>query len=136
MPAKNNQMDDPMLPPDFPEGWRPNPGDVVEGKVVDLDRAYSTYQGSYYPIITIEQADGKQVAVHAFHSVLKNELVKRKPKNGERIRIVYLGKKEHKQQGMNPIEVYKVTSESAFSQDLWDAFEPAKRPGIEEEPPF
>lgn len=70
--------------------WRPEPGDKIYGKVVDI----SENQGEYepYPLLEIETADGAMVAVHAFHTVLKSELAKKRPSPGDSIGIKYLGK--------------------------------------------
>ncbi len=72
------------------EAWRPKPGERVIGTVVDVD-ARTTEFGTY-PIVVLLTDNGDEVAVHGFHSVVKNELAKRPPQLGERLGIKYLGK--------------------------------------------
>jgi hypothetical protein len=59
---------------DFPSGWKPAPGDSIEGKIVDLDVRHGEYDP--YPVVTLETSRGA-VAVHACHEVLRNELARR-----------------------------------------------------------
>jgi len=54
------------------KGWRPAPGDVVLGVLVEISEAESEF--GIYPLLTIEEPDGNLVNVHAFHAVLKNNL--------------------------------------------------------------
>lgn len=74
------------------EAWKPGPGDKLTGVIVDVDSR--TTEFGTYPILTVVADDGREVAVHAFHTVLKNELAKRAPRIGERIGLKYLGKSE------------------------------------------
>ena len=76
--------------------WRPDQGDddLLVGTVVDIDRGTSDYEP--YPLLTIIKEDGTEVAVHAFHTVLKNELIRQQPQLGERIGIKYLGEQQTK----------------------------------------
>ena len=85
--------------------WRPDqdhPKTIV-GTIVDIDQGQSEYQGAY-PILTIAVEDpgkfaidsGNELAVHGFHSVLRNELIKKKPNIGERIGIIFGGEVETK----------------------------------------
>lgn len=72
------------------EGWRPEPGARIVGTVIDIaanDMGYGPYA-----IVTLETASGP-IAVHAFHTVLRRELAKRRPKVGDQLDITYLGKK-------------------------------------------
>jgi hypothetical protein len=77
--------------------WRPDQDDeaLLVGEVVDIDSGSSEYQGTY-PILTIRKDDGEEVAVHAFHTVIKNELIRQRPKAGERIGIKFLGEQPTK----------------------------------------
>lgn len=74
------------------QGWKPDVGDKIVGTIVALDQRDSDYGGTY-PIVVLrpEPDEGFNVAVHAFHTVLKNELAKLQPLVGERIAIVYRG---------------------------------------------
>lgn len=70
--------------------WRPEPGDKIYGKVVDISQNQGDYEP--YPLLEIETPDGAMVAIHAFHTVLKSELAKKHPVAGDSIGIKYLGK--------------------------------------------
>lgn len=90
-------------------GWKPEKGDSVIGEIVSISEAPGTNWGPY-PLIEIEKDDGTAVAVHAFHGVLKGELERLAPNEGDRIGIKYLGKK----QGTNQeYEAYNVALERA-----------------------
>ena len=80
----------------LPSAWRPDQEDpdTIIGKVVDIQVGTSDYDP--YPLIVIQQDDGSEKAIHGFHTVLKNELLRNKPQIGERIGIKYLGEQETK----------------------------------------
>jgi len=74
-------------------GWKPEVGEQVIGTIVEIGEAPGTNWGPY-PVLTIEREDGTgEVAVHAFHSVLRREIETRQPTEGDKIGIRYLGKK-------------------------------------------
>lgn len=76
--------------------WRPDKEDTdtLIGVVTDIQMASSDYEP--YPLVVIRRDDGSEVAVHAFHTVLKNELLRHKPNIGERVGIKYLGEQPTK----------------------------------------
>lgn len=74
---------------EFPPAWRPEPGDVLVGKVVRYDRGFTMY--GEVRTVTIERDNGERVAVWLSSTVLLNEFAKQKPKPGERIGLKYLG---------------------------------------------
>lgn len=79
---------------EFPEAWRPQPGDTICGPIVKIATAHG-WQDRPYPIITLRTAtlDREQdIAVHAFHEVLRNELAARSPQVGDVLTITFLGK--------------------------------------------
>ena len=80
----------------FAEAWKPEPGDKLIGTVVDLDERDSAYGDEPYPIVTVQDDDGNELAFHAFHTVARNELAKQRPAIGDRIGIAYHGKKNGK----------------------------------------
>lgn len=101
---------DRMNDPD-PEGWRPEVGDTIIGTIEDIGSRISDFNGEPYPILTIAQEDGSVVAVHAFHSVLKNEIDALNPSIGDEIGVRYDGPKEPKgglKKGMSAYESYRV----------------------------
>ena len=86
----------------FPGAWRPEkPGEKLIGELTDVDMRESEY-GDPYPILTVlSEADGLEYAWHAFHTMARNAVAKKKPQIGERVGIVYAGVGEA-QPGMNP----------------------------------
>lgn len=108
----------------FAEGWRPNEGDRVVGRVVDVDSGWSDYTSSNYPIITVhDEETDKDVALHCFHHVLKKEVLKYKPQIGERIGVVYKGKVDSKD-GLRKIATYVVKVEGRTGTAVYDNMEP------------
>lgn len=106
------------------EGWRPEPGDVLTGKVVGYGTGWSDYTGAAYPIVTIKPADSDAVAVHAFQTVLRNELAEKRPLVGEVIDIAYHGKREHKSNKSMTVAHYVVFvhDREGSGADFWQAF--------------
>jgi hypothetical protein len=82
----------------FPEAWRPNPGDTITGYVVKVAAADGDY--GPYPVVTVRTTQLPQgevdVAVHAFHDMLRSELADRQVQEGDQITITYLGKHPEK----------------------------------------
>lgn len=111
-----------------PEGWRPNPGDSITGKVLDL----TTGQGDYakYPIVTLQTKDG-EVNVHAFHHTLKNRLREMRPKRGHTLTITFLGEvpQTRKSDGEpimvdgKPKTLMMYSADSPEFEFNWDTFE-------------
>lgn len=75
----------------LPSAWRPDQDDpdILVGEVIEIEVGSSDY--GRYPILIVRKKDGEEKAVHGFHSVLQNELVKHRPQVGERVGIKYLG---------------------------------------------
>src|ERR1700749_2247450 len=90
-----------------PEGWRPEEGDSITGKVTNLDLGWSDHQNASYPIVTLEGDDGTLTSVHAFHAVLQSRLKSARPKLGDRLTITFHGKRETKD-GKRTVAVYSV----------------------------
>lgn len=72
--------------------WKPEPGDIVTGRVVDIEM----FDGKFgtYPLLMLETDDGDEIAVHAFHTVLKSELARKRPQPGDLIGIKFQGDPE------------------------------------------
>lgn len=72
------------------EPWRPNPGDTIEGEVVELD----TRDGGYgpYPIVTVVTDDDREVTVHCFHEALRGQVESKNVAVGDTIGVIYRGK--------------------------------------------
>lgn len=103
-------------------GWRPQEGDVIEGIVSSVSRAWSDWSQSFYPLVTIRNGKGEDVDVHAFHHTLQARLMEVKPKVGERLEIAYLGKRPTAD-GKREVAIYKVTAPDATGQEVWDSLE-------------
>jgi hypothetical protein len=116
----------------YPEAWKPEPGASLAGTMTGVEMIDPNGQGAY-PCVTIRSEDGQEHAVHAFHSVLKRELARRRPKPGDPLAIVYEGKKKggaygeyhsYRVQGGQPKEVN------------WDAMLPEDERQASSEPPI
>lgn len=103
---------DAALDQDYAEGWKPQPGEKLIGTVT----AISSREGDYgrYPIITVKKEDGTEIAAHAFHDVLREELVNAKPQVGGRIAIKYVGQPAGKN-----YHVYRVRTDTPTD---WNQF--------------
>lgn len=95
-------------------GWRPNPGDSITGEVVDVQVGGGEFGD--YPIVAVVTEDGEKVLIHAFHSVLKNQLRKVKPMPGDTLTVTFIGKEPTKD-GEREFHNYSVNSSS-----VWSAF--------------
>lgn len=78
------------------QGWRPEPGDLVTGTVVQRtlrrDQQYAGVRGDYsYPVVTLERTDGTFVALHCFHTTLYNGMKDAKVQTGDLITVQYNG---------------------------------------------
>jgi hypothetical protein len=72
--------------------WMPEKGDILVGEVVGLrmgnDNGYGTY-----PVVIYKQDDGEFIALHAFHTLIREQLREAKTVIGKRQMIAYDGKK-------------------------------------------
>lgn len=102
----------------YPDSWKPGPGESIKGIVTALDARDGGF--GPYPILTIRQDDGTELAVHGFHTVLKNEIIERRPAVGDPFEITYLGRKGDGGSYGNGYEAYRVGGkDKEFS---WDQF--------------
>ena len=104
----------------FAEGWRPKPGDKLIGTVTDRDLRESDYEEQEpYVILTVEVeegstqagemiAPGTEIAWHAFHTIARNEIVKRAPAVGDHVGIAYHGPAEKAAPGQKPAERFRL----------------------------
>ena len=67
----------------FAQSWKPAPGGEVEGVVVGLNNRVIENHPDGYPIVTIRQENGEDIAVHGVHQVLKDEITKRNLRVGD-----------------------------------------------------
>ena len=89
----------------IPEGE----GEVIEGTVQEVIDAWSDQRQGHYPLLIVQADDGDTRAVHGFTTVLYNELMRKQPMPGDRIRIVYLGVSKNAKAGQNPAKRFRVT---------------------------
>lgn len=75
--------------------WRPNPGDtLLNPTVVGVRKGGVGGEYGTYPILVVESTDGDILAIHAFHTLLRDRLAEIKPTPGTVIEsITYLGEK-------------------------------------------
>jgi hypothetical protein len=100
-------------------GWRPEPGDLLIGKVVRITKGTSCYgDNGSYPIIGVQTEDGQVLNVHAFHAVLRSELARTRPEVGDMIGIAYEGKPKDRSYEMYRVECDKPSTKS--SEPDWD----------------
>jgi hypothetical protein len=100
--------------------WRPQVGDKIVGTLVAIGTRASQFGDQPYPLLTLATDKG-EVIIHAFHSVLKNELAAQRPQVGDRIGIVFNGKPDGKR-----YEHYRLVVErDAPQQELdWNTVAP------------
>lgn len=65
---------------------------------------WSDKSGEEYPLLTLENG----VQVHCFHTALRREILSRKPRIGDRIKIRYDGEKPHKTDSYKTVHHYTV----------------------------
>ena len=104
----------------FPESWRPEPGDRLAGKVVEIDERDGGF--GPYPVVTIETEDGTEVTAHLFHTVARRELARQRPEVGDRIAIKYFGRRGDANYESYRVAVEKVNPLQKQSPN-WDAIE-------------
>lgn len=116
---------------DFAPAWQPEPGDILRGKVKQLDMGYSDY--GPYPIVTVtssDPADDGDYAIHCFHEALRNKLTDLKPAEGDEIAIKFFGETAAKD-GKRKYMKYGVKMEGG-PRDFWG--EKTAKPNADPEP--
>jgi hypothetical protein len=128
----------------FPEPWKASKGDKLIGELVDLDMRDSEY-GDPYPILTVDAGDGSTMdgdpirgehAWHAFHTMARNEVAKKRPQIGEQVGISYHGKGQAAP-GMNAPERWRLIVDRPRSEQPpidWDAIAAQPEPAATPEP--
>jgi hypothetical protein len=111
------------LDKDYADAWRHEVSDKIIGEVVDLSEREGKF--GVYPIVTLRQDDGTELAVHAFHDVLANELGRIAPSPGDVIGIRYMGK--HPEKGYHQ---YRVRRAGGSSSVNWAKYGPQSGPSV------
>jgi hypothetical protein len=78
---------------DIAPAWRPEPGTTMVGTLNGLRMGRDGGYGEY-PILIYTLDDGSVVSLHAFHTILRDQLREMKPKTGDRHLVHYIGKLE------------------------------------------
>jgi hypothetical protein len=112
------------------KGWTPNPGDTMMGVITSIKASTPSDYG-IYPIVTIKPDDGDElVALHCFHSLIRNKLLEARPAVGERIAVKYFGEvegKNSKSRGgtRDPYHSYSLVVDRSTPDEgsvSWDSF--------------
>lgn len=121
------------------DAWRPEvPGEQLHGVVTDIDTAWSKFRAQkapndpdagFYPLLTIQDAAGIEHKVHAFRTVLYNEVLRKQPIVGETVAITFVGIGAERD-GMNGAHIYRVKVEGRTGgPDPYKGLRPASGPG-------
>ena len=81
--------------PEQVEGWKPDPGDELIGKVVRVNTRKMDDEPDY-PVVTIQQEDGEKLAFHAKPQMARERIEEEQPIPGDEIAVRYLGKEQGK----------------------------------------
>lgn len=78
--------------------WRPEAGDRIDGDVVRIMARTTIVEGkpSKYPILIVNAGEPEYRAVHAFHSILQDQLREARVKAGDKVSIFFGGEVESK----------------------------------------
>jgi len=106
---------------DFSPAWRPQPGEKVAGIVTDQTERDGGF--GRYPIVTMRQENGEEIALHCFHEVLQGELARIAPKVGDMIGVAYRGK--HPERGYHQYRVRRAGGDSGVDWGRYSADTPA-----------
>jgi hypothetical protein len=82
----------------FAPAWRPEAGDILEGKVTEVTSRVTDY--GEYPIVTLDTEEGRtkdnemisgEIAVHGVHTSLRNQIADGKPQPGDYVGVWFQG---------------------------------------------
>ena len=94
----------------YAPGWRPAIHESVQGTIIELaERA--GYDDKPYPIVVLRKDSGDEVALHAFHTVLRSKLAEVEAAVGDRLAVRYEGRIKSKTAGHKPYHGYSVALE-------------------------
>lgn len=95
-------------------------GEGVEGVIVALDVTGSEYTTDEIPVITLKQDDGVFRGIRGYHSTLRRDLNDLELKVGDRLAIVYGGKKQTRD-GKRTYHAYTVRKAAGSESPASDA---------------
>jgi hypothetical protein len=126
-PYKDMTLSDLATAMSSAEGWKPEPGDEIDGTVLGIKIGESDYKREAgkdprYPIVFVRTDDGKTSAVHCFHAVLENEMKAAQPLPGERIFIKCISATAKGAGGRNTAVRYAVAvhRDADNTRSAWD----------------
>lgn len=94
-PDSSSPIDLDSLLDQYITAWRPDVGDKLIGRVINVEIAGQDSSFGAYPLLTVRtDASGELVNVHAFHGVLRKELARKGVGEGDRVGLKYLGTAE------------------------------------------
>jgi hypothetical protein len=103
---------------EFPEAWIPKEGPpTIVGQFRRLEEATTQFGTS--KIVILETEDGVERAVWLFHSVLRQEFARAKPKPGELVAVHHQGRKVSG--SGQSYESYRVLVQRDEAQADWDS---------------
>lgn len=116
------------------EPWKPQPGEEVLGILRARDVRTSAHSDDY-PLLTIEAGPGQWWDVHAYHTVLWDEVKRQDPQVGDVVGVRYLGRSDHGGQGGEGYERYKlVVVKLTTGADVSPSNAAASQPGSDTQP--
>lgn len=80
------------------EQWRPDPGDEIEGVVVDRYSFDTEYSENVPGVVLRVDGDDTPWSVAGLHKVLREIIEEQDPQKGDRVAYIYSGKREGKNQ--------------------------------------
>lgn len=95
------------------KAWRPEPGEGIQGTVIDVDSVLSEYRESatgefpLCPVVVVEDAEGQAWRVVSYSTVLRKEIQKKDPHVGDTVAFLYVGLGEAKK-GQKAPHIYRV----------------------------
>jgi hypothetical protein len=105
---------------DFPRSWVPSEADPsIVGEFLRLEQGTTAYGPAR--IVVLKTKDGSERSVWLFHTVLRNEFARVRPKVGELVAVRYLGKKQGAQG--QAYESYRVVSQRDEGAPEWDSLD-------------
>lgn len=128
----------------YAPAWRyEKSGDSVGGIVLSVDTRANDNNPEGYPIVTVRQEDGTDIAIHGFATVLKGKIVEAGIRPGDEFAVIYDGKKMggsgreyrdfrtlHEQGQGGGIPAAAPQAQAAPAGNPWD------KPAGEDAPPF
>jgi hypothetical protein len=103
---------------DFPKSWVPSESDPsIVGEFLRLEQGTTAFGPAR--IVVLKTKDGNERSLWLFHSVLKNEFNRVRPKVGELVAVRYLGKKQGA--AGQKYESYRVIAQRDESAPDWDS---------------